>query len=247
MVATTSVSAMIVAVTTLIDYAQAHGYIAKPPPTWKSKETNKWVGDEGLLSTFKELAAKNNYKNVRTLMDGNPAFGEDCGFTDPKGKPVDPPSDGTATFSRGIVHAGPCELWCNDKMILQNDDCQSAYGDGTQQTITVFKPVKYSLCPSGGGLLRFYWLALQRLQGKVVWQAYKNCIPLTGPGSGGGDSNAGKDSYGDSDPTQTPYEEDPTQVSPTPNNDSKSPSSESPQVAPAPPPKSKCKGARRRD
>uniref|UniRef100_UPI003AFB8289 Mucin-like protein n=1 Tax=Phytophthora sojae TaxID=67593 RepID=UPI003AFB8289 len=173
-----------------------HGYIAKPEPSWKDKKTNDWVveiepqwkggwdeskGDEGLLATFKELSAANNYKDVRSLMDGNPVYGEDCGFTDPKGKPVAPPTDGTATFSRGIVHAGPCEIWLDDKMVLQNDDCQSAYGDGTQETIAVFKPVDYSSCASGGCMLRFYWLALQRLDGKTVWQAYKNCIPLTGP------------------------------------------------------------------
>ncbi|GMF51721.1 unnamed protein product [Phytophthora fragariaefolia] len=200
MVSSTSILAVVAAVATTVDYAQAHGYIAKPPPTWKDKETNDWVveiepqwkggwdqskGDEGLLATFKELAASNNYKDVRTLMDGNTVYGQDCGFTDPKGTPVDPPTDGTATFSRGIVHAGPCEIWLDDKMVLQNDDCQSAYGDGTQTTIAVFKPVDYSSCASGGCMLRFYWLALQRLNGKTVWQAYKNCIPLTGPAGGG--------------------------------------------------------------
>ncbi|KUF94116.1 hypothetical protein AM588_10004452 [Phytophthora nicotianae] len=196
MVSTTSILAMAAAVATTVDYVQAHGYIAKPAPSWKDKETNDWVveiepqwkggwdeskGDEGLLATFKELAPKNNYKDVRSLMDGNPVYGEDCGFTDPKGTPSEPPSDGTATFSRGIVHAGPCEIWLDDKMVLQNDDCQSAYGDGTQKTISVFKPVDYSSCASGGCMLRFYWLALQRLDGKTVWQGVQELYPPDRP------------------------------------------------------------------
>ncbi|KAK1935415.1 hypothetical protein P3T76_010640 [Phytophthora citrophthora] len=190
----------------MFDYVHAHGYIAKPEPSWKGKKTSDWVveiepqwkggwdeskGDEGLLATFKELSASNNYKDVRSMMDGNSVYGEDCGFTDPNGTPVDPPTDGAATFSRGIVHAGPCEIWLDDKMVLQNDDCQSAYGDGTQDTISVFKPVDYSSCASGGCMLRFYWLGLQRLDGKTVWQAYKNCIPLTGPAGGGGSPSTG--------------------------------------------------------
>ncbi|ETI38760.1 hypothetical protein F442_15414 [Phytophthora nicotianae P10297] len=235
MVSTTSILAMAAAVATTVDYVQAHGYIAKPAPSWKDKETNDWVveiepqwkggwdeskGDEGLLATFKELAPKNNYKDVRSLMDGNPVYGEDCGFTDPKGTPSEPPSDGTATFSRGIVHAGPCEIWLDDKMVLQNDDCQSAYGDGTQKTISVFKPVDYSSCASGGCMLRFYWLALQRLDGKTVWQAYKNCIPLTGP-AGGGASQQTPSTGGGSDTSQKSPDEDPSQTAPSTGDSSK--------------------------
>ncbi|POM78883.1 Hypothetical protein PHPALM_3537 [Phytophthora palmivora] len=238
MVSSTSILAMVAAVATTVNYVEAHGYIAKPAPSWKDKETNDWVveiepqwkggwdeskGDPGLLSTFKELAAKNNYKDVRTLMDGNPVYGEDCGFTDPKGTPVDPPTDGTATFSRGIVHAGPCEIWLDDKMVLQNDDCQAAYGDGTQETIAVFKPVDYSSCASGGCMLRFYWLALQRLKGKTVWQAYKNCIPLTGPAGGGaGQQDPSQQTGGGSDTSQkTPStgDEDVSQTSPASKSD----------------------------
>ncbi|KAG3081734.1 hypothetical protein PI124_g8065 [Phytophthora idaei] len=242
MVSTTSILALTAAVATTVEYVQAHGYIAKPAPSWKDKETNDWVveiepqwkggwdqskGDEGLLSTFKELSAANNYKDVRSLMDGNPVYGEDCGFTDPKGTPVDPPTDGTATFSRGIVHAGPCEIWLDDKMVLQNDDCQSAYGDGTKATIAVFKPVDYSSCASGGCLFRFYWLALQRLDGKAVWQAYKNCIPLTGP-AGGGASQQTPSTGGGSDTSQKSPDEDVSQTSPSTGDFSKKSDSDSP-------------------
>ncbi|KAE8971696.1 hypothetical protein PR003_g27761 [Phytophthora rubi] len=230
MVSSTSILAMVAAVASTVNYVQAHGYIAKPEPSWKDKETNDWVveiepqwkggwdeskGDEGLLATFKELSAANKYKDVRSIMDGNPVYGEDCGFTDPKGKPVDPPTDGTATFSRGIVHAGPCEIWLDDKMVLQNDDCQSAYGDGTQATTAVFKPVDYSSCASSGCMLRFYWLALQRLDGKTVWQAYKNCIPLTGPAGGGASQNTPSTGDGSSTSQTSPSTDDGSNVSQT--------------------------------
>ncbi|GMF13263.1 unnamed protein product [Phytophthora lilii] len=206
MVSSTSILAMVAAVATSVDYLQAHGYIAKPAPSWKKKETNDWVveielqwkggwdeskGDEGLLATFKELSAANNYKNVRSLMDGNPVYGEDCGFTDPKGTPLD------------------------DKMVLQNDDCQSAYGDGTQKTIAVFKPVHYSSCASGGCMLRFYWLALQRLDGKTVWQAYKNCIPLTGPAGGGASQTTPSTGDGSNVSQTSPSTDDGSNVSQT--------------------------------
>uniref|UniRef100_H3GDF1 Uncharacterized protein n=1 Tax=Phytophthora ramorum TaxID=164328 RepID=H3GDF1_PHYRM len=250
MVSTTSILAMVAAAATTIDYVQAHGYIANPAPTWKKEETNDWVveiaplwkggwdeskGDDGILAVFKELSATNNYKDLKTLMDG-PEFGEDCGFTDPNGTPSDPPTDGTATFSRGIVHAGPCEIWLDDKMVLQNDDCQSAYGDGTQETISVFKPVDYSGCAAGGCLLRFYWLALQRLDGKAVWQSYKNCIPLTGPAGGGasqtapstGDGSNVSQTQPSSGESDTPSTGDASQKSDTPSTGDSSKKSDSP-------------------
>uniref|UniRef100_UPI003AFB827B Mucin-like protein n=1 Tax=Phytophthora sojae TaxID=67593 RepID=UPI003AFB827B len=174
-----------------------HGYVEKPESEFKDKISSEWIvqidpqwkgdwdgakGDEGLVALYKELKDSNNAKDIRTLLDSDTKlYGANCGYTNPDATPEDPPTDGTATFSRGIVHAGPCEIWLDDKMVLQNDDCQSAYGDGTQETISVFKPVDYSSCASGGCMFRFYWLALQRLDGKTYWQVYKNCIPLSGP------------------------------------------------------------------
>ncbi|TDH67672.1 hypothetical protein CCR75_006004 [Bremia lactucae] len=224
MVFSTSLFALIAVVAPGANYVKAHGFINDPKPTWKNKETSEWVvqippfwkgpwdeakGDDGLLALFKELAPANNFKDLRSLFDGNPEFGEECGYTDPKGTPVDPPSNGAATLSRGIVHAGSCEIWLDDKLVLRNDDCQSAYGDGTQQTTTVFKPVDYSSCAAGGCLLRFYWLALQKLDGKTVWQAYKNCIPLTGPAGGGGAGTSKNTKSGaESEPLQKTYSDD---------------------------------------
>ncbi|KAF4037877.1 hypothetical protein GN244_ATG10004 [Phytophthora infestans] len=35
-------------------------------------------------------------------------------------------------------------------MVLSNDDCMTAYGDGAQDTKSVFTPVDYSLCSTSG-------------------------------------------------------------------------------------------------
>ncbi|EGZ23522.1 hypothetical protein PHYSODRAFT_459106, partial [Phytophthora sojae] len=201
MVSSTSLAAAVAAFAMAAETVRAHGYMDKPLAPFKDKKTSEWVveidpqwkgdwdaakGDEGLVALYKQLKKANNVKDIRTMIDSDTKlYGEDCGFTDPKGKPQDPPTTGDATFSRGIVHAGPCEIWLDDKMVLQNDDCQSAYGDGTKATLSVFKPVDYSSCASGGCMFRFYWLALQRRDSKTYWQVYKNCIPLTGPAGGG--------------------------------------------------------------
>ncbi|ETP08651.1 hypothetical protein F441_15401 [Phytophthora nicotianae CJ01A1] len=209
MVSSTVFFATVAVVATSIGHVQAHGYMEKPlaefkegtespsawvveiQPQWKG-DWDKAKGDEGLVALYKELKKSNNVKDIRTMIDGDAKlYGEDCGNTDPKATPKDPPSTGDATFSRGIVHAGPCEIWLDDEMVLQNDDCQSAYGDGTKKTISVFKPMDYSSCKSGGCMFRFYWLALQRRDSKTLWQVYKNCVPLSGPaGGGGGASNS---------------------------------------------------------
>ncbi|KAG6612400.1 uncharacterized protein IUM83_10709 [Phytophthora cinnamomi] len=218
MVSWTSLSAGLAAFALTAENVQAHGYMDKPLAHFKDKKTSAWVveitpqwkgdwdgakGDEGLVALYKQLKKSNNVKDIRTMLDSDTKlYGEDCGFTDPKAEPQAPPTTGDATFSRGIVHAGPCEIWLDDKMVLSNDDCQSAYGDGTKATTSVFKPVDYSSCAASGCMFRFYWLALQRRDSKTYWQVYKNCIPLSGP-AGGGSSQTSPSSGNGSSTSQT--------------------------------------------
>ncbi|ETM38805.1 hypothetical protein L914_14985 [Phytophthora nicotianae] len=276
MMSSMSIVAVASAIAMSANYVQAHGYVENPESEFKDKKTSEWIvqidpqwkgdwdnakGDEGLVALYKELKASNNAKDIRTLLDSDTSlYGADCGYTNPDVTPKDPPTDGTATFSRGIVHAGPCEIWLDDKMVLQNDDCQSAYGDGTQETISVFKPVDYSSCASGGCMFRFYWLALQRLDGKTYWQVYKNCIPLSGP-AGGGTSQTTPSTGDGSGTSQTSTSSGESEAQTTPSapstptsDDSKStettpapetPSVETPEVTPAP--SSKCNGRRKRE
>ncbi|RQM18782.1 hypothetical protein DD237_008254 [Peronospora effusa] len=203
MVSLTCILAMVTFVATIVDYVEAHGYIKDPPCSfigipensgWVVEIPPPWKGDwdgcnsfECLLALFKKLGAANNYKDVRSLMDGNPLYGKDCGHTDPKAKAVPPPSNGQATFSRPVGHSGPCELWIENKKVFQSDDCQSSHPDG------IFKPVDYSLCGSNSCILRFYWIALQRKGKNTVWQAYKNCINILGRSGGGGDNDVSQE------------------------------------------------------
>ncbi|KAF1774253.1 hypothetical protein GQ600_16911 [Phytophthora cactorum] len=140
MVSTTVFVAAVAAVATSIGQVQAHGYMEKPlaefkegtesPSAWVAEIAPQWKGDwdkakgdEGLVALYKELKKSNNIKDIRTMIDGDPKlYGEACGNTDRRrrqrtaGKPI----------------------WLDDEMVLQNDDCQSAYGDGTKKTISVF-------------------------------------------------------------------------------------------------------------
>ncbi|KAF4132458.1 hypothetical protein GN958_ATG18321 [Phytophthora infestans] len=263
MVSAVSIVAVTSAFAMSASYVQAHGYIENPKSEFKKKKTSEWIvkidpqwkgdwnnakGDDGLVALYKELKASHNAKDIRTLLDSDTSlYGADCGYTNPDVSPKDPPTDGTATFSRGIGHAGPCEIWLDDKMVLQNDDCQSAYGDGTQETISVFKPVDYSSCASGGCMLRFYWLALQRLDGKTYWQVYKNCIPLSGPTGGGASETT--PSTGDGSSTSPASGESESQTTPASGNSDTTSAPESPsiktQVTPAP--SSKCNGRYKRN
>ncbi|CAH0490386.1 unnamed protein product [Peronospora farinosa] len=175
MVSLTSILAMTTFVATTVDYVEAHGYISNPLGTFL-KQYHKTA--TGLLKLL---------PNVRSLMDGNPLYGPKCGHTDPKGKPVPLPSNGQATFSRPLIHAGPCEIWLNNKRVFYSDDCQSSHPDG------IFKPVDYSICDPNGCVFYFYWLVLQRKGTQTVWQSYINCANLLGSSGGGGDNDVSQE------------------------------------------------------
>lgn len=63
-------------------------------------------------------------------------------------------------------------------MVLHEDDCYSKYGGEDQDVKSVF-PVDYSSCANGDcGMMRFYWLAFQGVDGDTVWQVYsKSQLP----------------------------------------------------------------------
>ncbi|KAG7383961.1 hypothetical protein PHYBOEH_009715 [Phytophthora boehmeriae] len=194
----TAAAAFVAAITEV----NAHGYMYIPLAEFTDSATSAWIvqiepqwsgdwdscssSDSDCLTTlYTSLKSSNGYSDIRTLLDSDTSlYGADCGYTNPDATAKDPPTTGDATFSRGMVHVGPCEIWLDDTMVLSNDDCMTAYGDGTQDTASVFTPVDYSSCSSSGCMLRFYWLAFQGVDSSMVWQVYKDCVPLTGPASG---------------------------------------------------------------
>ncbi|RLN49606.1 hypothetical protein BBJ28_00022201 [Nothophytophthora sp. Chile5] len=247
MVSSSAILSVASAFVMYVQHVQAHGYMYIPLAEFDGSATANWIvqiapqwtgdwdgadGDSGLVALYKELKASNNVDNIRTLLDSDTSlYGADCGFTDPDVTAKDPPTDGTATFSRGMVHAGPCEIWLDDTMALSNDDCQSAYGDGTQATASIFQPMDYSSCSSSGCMLRFYWLALQVLDGETVWQVYKDCVPLSGPASGttstATTSSTTTDESSSTEAPSTDDESSTTEASSTESTTTEAPASES--------------------
>ncbi|ETM97400.1 hypothetical protein PPTG_20376 [Phytophthora nicotianae INRA-310] len=120
-----------------IPNTDAHGYMLIPESQFKGSANSAWIvqidpvwasedwdgNKPGSVDAFKALKTANNFKDLKTLMDDTSVYGADCGFTDPNGTPQPIPTDGKATFSRAIVHVGPCEIWLDDTKVLYEDDC----------------------------------------------------------------------------------------------------------------------------
>ncbi|KAG6942937.1 hypothetical protein JG688_00017848 [Phytophthora aleatoria] len=202
MVSTSFIFSAVAALAVAAQNVNAHGYMYIPLAEFDGTATSAWIvqiepqwsGDwdscssddsDCLTSVYTALKSSKGYSDIRTLLDSDTdLYGAGCGYTDPDATAKDPPTTGDATFSRGMVHVGPCEIWLDDTMVLSNDDCLTAYGDGTVDTKSVFTPVDYSSCSTSACMLRFYWLAFQGVDSEIVWQVYKDCVPLTGPASG---------------------------------------------------------------
>ncbi|EGZ23524.1 hypothetical protein PHYSODRAFT_484051 [Phytophthora sojae] len=208
MMSSTAILSVVAGCVASLSQVSAHGYMYIPLAEFTDSVTSAWIvqiepqwtgdwdscsssDDDCLTTLYALLKESNGYSDIRTLLDSDTSlYGADCGFTNPDASPKDPPTTGDPTFSRCMVHASPCEIWLDDTMVLSNDDCQTAYGDGTQETASVFTPVDYSSCSTSGCMLRFYWLAFQGVDSKMVWQVYKDCVPLTGPAEGTASTNS---------------------------------------------------------
>ncbi|KAJ8526066.1 hypothetical protein ON010_g15117 [Phytophthora cinnamomi] len=123
MVSTASlISATAIAVAgCLTTQVQGHGYMLIPLTEFKGgTATGNWVVQippqfdadwnsvtygPGLSAIYAKAAKAAGYSNIRKLLDSDTSlYGEDCGFSDPNAKPKNPPTDGTATFERGLAH-----------------------------------------------------------------------------------------------------------------------------------------------
>ncbi|KAG7395833.1 hypothetical protein PHYBOEH_003126 [Phytophthora boehmeriae] len=285
MVSTTAALSIVAGLAASISLVNAHGYMYIPLAEFTDSVTSAWIvqiepqwtgdwdscsssDDDCLTTLYTSLKSSNGYSDIRTLLDSDTSlYGANCGFTDPDATPKDPPTTGDATFSRGMVHAGPCEIWLDDTMVLSNDDCQTAYGDGTQEKASVFTPVDYSSCSSSGCMLRFYWLAFQGVDSKMVWQVYKDCVPLTGPAAGTSStstnstsattessstmdssaavvtSTSSGSSTGSTTTTESPSTDTPLTTTPTATEASTDTTTDSPVSTPSP--STKCNGRKR--
>ncbi|CAI5735804.1 unnamed protein product [Peronospora farinosa] len=82
--------------------------------------------------SFNKWRIENNYKTLRAFMDDEKRYrvvpGADfkCGWTDSNGKAQPIPKNGDMRVS-GYTHDGPCEVWLDDKMVAQGDNCHNDF------------------------------------------------------------------------------------------------------------------------
>ncbi|ETM00651.1 hypothetical protein L917_02645 [Phytophthora nicotianae] len=182
----------IVSFVALISVVNGHGYLEEPSPSWEDSPNPEWVinvdnywdigsgGDQ--CGLFKTMAEEKNVTVKDVVLDMVGA-GKECGHTLADGTRQPIPSDGLAKWlgngGGGFTHVGPCEIYLDDKMVLHGDNCEDEYpGGDVGSTVTSDMPVDYSSCTEDC-TLTIYWLAFQNAN----WQAYINCVPLTGSGS----------------------------------------------------------------
>ncbi|KAG1705028.1 hypothetical protein DVH05_005053 [Phytophthora capsici] len=199
--------------------AEAHQIVLLPEPQWTTNDKDTkynplaFLENQGFKTQedFASWRTENNYKSLRDFMDNakyTVTDGADfsCGFTDPKGTPQPIPA-GNAMRSTGYTHDGPCEVWLDDTMVLDGDNCHEKF-PGKDYT------VDYSSC-KGTCTLRWYWLGIRFLKNQYSWQVYKACIPL----SGSGGTEAGTTPAGSGE-TESRGSGTTTQATPTPGSPS---------------------------
>jgi hypothetical protein len=182
----------------------AHGLVSKPKAEFKDSTKNTYydailtdsvhegfsgarynMDPETNTKNFNEGFKKSKIQNLKTMLD---TAVPTCGNTRTDVPPVD--VSGLAYMewrndwgNAGFVesHHGPCEIWIDNTMVLQEPDCRAKYTQYPAQL-----PVDYSVC-KGSCTLTFYWLAVH----EPNWQVYKQCVPIQNGGGGGGGGAAG--------------------------------------------------------
>ncbi|KAE9015984.1 hypothetical protein PR003_g14221 [Phytophthora rubi] len=194
-----SIAALVAATATLILRVDAHSYMIDPMPTWPvSWATNNFAAtiagqtylpcpDGMSYSTAPELNTEaywtafneSTYTSLKDLVDKTgevqtlSPFGTatlECGFSLANGTSRDLPSEYVEWNQLTEGHDGPCEVWCDDVLAFEDDNCAVNYPDSPSQW-----PYDVSKC-EGASRLTAYWIALHGLP----WQVYINCVPLTG-------------------------------------------------------------------
>lgn len=175
-----------------LGYAEAHGYLSNPSAQFKDSSTKtsyngittesidpafsglKWNDSpDNNLKTFTTSFKKSKFTSLKNMFD---VAKIDCGNSRIDVAPIDVSNMNSMSwqndeYKEGFInsHSGPCETWLDDTMVLQNDDCRSAY-----PKYPAVIPIDYSSC-KGKCLFEFYWIALH----EPNWQMYKQCVRLT--------------------------------------------------------------------
>jgi len=173
-----SAAALLSSAVLLVD---AHQVVLLPAPTYTTDDKATkyaplaFLEDQG-FSTQEDFTAwreDNGYDSLRAFNDDasyTVSDGADftCGFTNIDGD-VQPIPDGDAMRSTGYTHDGPCEVWLDDTMVMQYDNCHDVIS-GKDFTLD------YSSCTC---TLHWFWMGVRYLNNAYSWQVYKACVPLS--------------------------------------------------------------------
>ncbi|KAF0689229.1 hypothetical protein As57867_004802, partial [Aphanomyces stellatus] len=152
-----------------------HGYLVDPKATYNQvDDVTKYAGVVDGYTALPNGAGKYNqdprtnannyiaafkaskYTSLRDLVQKNGDPGGPCGFTNPNGNAQPLPSvvkwghSSNEAFTPS--HEGPCEVWCDNTRVFQNDNCAA-------NLLTGEMPIDKSKC-QGASQLYFVWAAL---------------------------------------------------------------------------------------
>ncbi|KAG4042529.1 hypothetical protein PC123_g21982, partial [Phytophthora cactorum] len=204
-VSTKSFFAML-AMTALAAGVNGHGYMTEPAVTFLSSSTDntQFIATiessvSGFSGTFSGSPADNtaafstafeasSYTSLKELINSLATITVTdatltCGSCDPDETAQPLPEtyvEWSHSSTEGFTssHEGPCEVWCDDVRVFQDDDCAADYTSAPAEL-----PYDRDAC-LGTSTLTFYWLALH----SSTWQVYINCAPLESTTSTGATS-----------------------------------------------------------
>ncbi|RLN53049.1 hypothetical protein BBJ29_007167 [Phytophthora kernoviae] len=146
-----------------------------PVPSGMSYTTDSTSNTKAYWTAFnssKYKSLKELAWDTQTLADG---ASNECGFSLVDGTPRELPDMVQWDFFTAS-HQGPCEVWCDDTLTFEDENCALNYPDTPANL-----PYDKAKC-AGSAVLTSYWIALHT----TPWQIYTNCAPL----SGGSSSNS---------------------------------------------------------
>ncbi|GMF64703.1 unnamed protein product [Phytophthora lilii] len=171
-----------VATAMLAATVQGHGYMSVPKVEFTFiGDTTQYMatidaGKSGFSGTFGGSPADNTanfnkafssskYSSLKDFMNDkmvlvNNDFTKECGYTNPKETPQ-PVPETYVEWSHGSgegftpSHEGPCEVWCDDTRVFQNDNCPANYlyinCAALEKTTSTGAKSKFAVGGSSGG------------------------------------------------------------------------------------------------
>uniref|UniRef100_H3GNI9 Uncharacterized protein n=1 Tax=Phytophthora ramorum TaxID=164328 RepID=H3GNI9_PHYRM len=184
-----------VVVTTLAALVHGHGYMSVPKCEYTFEgDTTQFMATieasaSGFSGSFSGSPADNTaafakgfeaskYTSLKEMVSDlgkvtSADFTMECGYTNPD-ETAQPLPKTYVEWAHGSgegftsSHEGPCEVWCDDVRVFQDDDCAAHYSTAPAKV-----PYDHDAC-LGASRLTFYWLALH----SSTWQVYTNCAAL---------------------------------------------------------------------